>query len=127
MASLPFKSIWIIGASTGIGRDTALAFARAGCTVFASARSAPALEALAGEARGGRIIPVPVDVTDRDAVMAAAQRVEADHGAPEAMLFCAATWSNEKDTQATAAAVRPVFEVNIFGCLHAIEAVLPGM
>lgn len=127
MTAVPFRTIWIVGASTGIGRTTALAFANAGCTVFASARSLAGLETLAAEAPAGRIVPVPLDVTDRAATLAAAQAIEAAHGPIGALLFCAATWSNETVTQATGAAVRPVFEVNVFGCLNALEAVLPGM
>jgi NAD(P)-dependent dehydrogenase (short-subunit alcohol dehydrogenase family) len=128
MSALPFRSIWIIGASTGIGRAAALAFARSGVTVLASARGADGLASLAAEAPTGTVIPYPLDVTNRDAVLAAVPALETQLGHPlEAMLFCAATWSNDPDSQAKDSAVRPVFEVNIFGCLHALEAVLPGM
>ena len=124
--TVPFKRLWIIGASTGIGRDTALAFAKAGVEVIASARSEAALASLPLES-GGRIFPYPLDVADHAATQAARARIEAERGPIDAMLFAAATWSNSKDSQATAAIIRPVFEVNIFGALNAIEAVLPAM
>ncbi len=124
--NIPFKTIWIVGASTGIGRDTALAFARAGVKVAASARSADALNQLVVEGKGA-ITAYPLDSTDRDGVLATYARIVADLGSIEAVLYCAAAWSNDANSQATAAIVRPVFEVNIFGALNVIEAVLPAM
>lgn len=123
----PFKSIWIVGASTGIGRATALEFARRGVTVFASARRAELLEELAREAPAGSIIPVPVDATDHDAMQAAWTRIEASHGVPDALLYSAATHAPERTGQAVARICRPVFELNVMGCLNMLEAALPAM
>jgi short-subunit dehydrogenase len=124
--SLPFKTIWIVGASTGIGRAVALAFAAAGVRVAASARSADALATLAAGG-SGNIRAYPVDVTDASAMRATSGKIEQDFGVIDALLYCAASWSNETESQATVAAIRPMFEVNIFGCLNAIETVLPAM
>jgi short-subunit dehydrogenase len=44
----------------------------------------------------------------------------------DAVLYCAATWNNDPSSQAKAESVRPVFDVNIFGCLHVLEAILPS-
>lgn len=72
----------ITGASGGIGRATARAFAARGASVALLARGE---EGLAGAARdvkdaGGRALPIPVDVADADAVAEAAQLVEDDLG-----------------------------------------------
>ncbi|HEY4547385.1 MAG TPA: SDR family oxidoreductase, partial [Pedomonas sp.] len=125
--ALSFTSIWIVGASTGIGRATALEFARAGVTVFASARRAALLEALAAEAPEGHIIPVPVDASDRAAMLAAYARIEAEHGTPGALLFAAAMSAPEDGTQAVAEVIGPMFELNVYGCLHMLEAGLPAL
>jgi len=131
-----FTSIWIVGASTGIGRATALEFAKAGVTVFASARRAQLLEELAAEAEAealqgpgpGRIIPVPVDAADREAMLAAFARIEAEHGAPGALLFAAAMpMPAERGSQAVAPVIAPVFDLNVYGCLHMLEAALPAL
>ena len=79
---------WVTGASSGIGRATARELARRGFTVAASARSADALDTLAGEAKGqgGRIVGHPCDVTDAAAIERAVAAIELAHG-PIALAF----------------------------------------
>jgi NAD(P)-dependent dehydrogenase (short-subunit alcohol dehydrogenase family) len=124
--TLPFRTIWIIGASTGIGRECALACAREGVTVIASARSLAGLENLAALAPG-QIHPVVCDVADAASVRAARTAVAALVGLPDALLFAAATWTNAPGLNATAEAVAPVLEVNVLGALRIIDSVLPDM
>jgi NAD(P)-dependent dehydrogenase (short-subunit alcohol dehydrogenase family) len=66
----------ITGASTGIGRATALRLARAGWTILAGVREGGAGEQLAAESgTDGRVIPLALEVTDTDQVAQAAERV----------------------------------------------------
>lgn len=125
--ALSFNSIWIVGASTGIGRATALEFAKAGVTVFASARREHLLEELAAQAPAGRIIPFPVDAANREAMLAAYARIEAEHGTPGALLFAAAMSAPENGSQAIAPVLAPMFDLNVYGCLHMLEAALPAL
>ena len=69
----------ITGASAGVGRATALAFARGGGRVALLARGRDRLESARTEveATGGNALPIPTDVADADAVFAAADRIEA--------------------------------------------------
>ena len=62
------KRVLVTGASRGIGRDIALAFARRGAAVVISARSQPDLEAVAAEVENGVCYPVTCDVTDPEQV-----------------------------------------------------------
>lgn len=68
------KSIVITGVSTGIGRGAAGAFARAGYRVFGSVRREEDAAQL-GEEFGERFVPLVFDVTDREAVYGAAEKV----------------------------------------------------
>lgn len=126
MSKLP-RTLWLIGASTGIGRETALQLARAGVTVVASARNADKLESLAGEAPPGRIVPLTCDAADPESLKAAYAAAKAAAGPIEALLFAAATWTPETEYLVALDPVRDVFAVNFFGCLAAIEAVAPDM
>jgi hypothetical protein len=72
----------ITGASSGIGRATALAFSRKGASVALAARREAILRRLASEceALGGRALVVPTDVTDADAVRRLAKKTEEAFG-----------------------------------------------
>ena len=59
---------WVTGASAGIGKEVAIKLAQEGFSVFISARSEEKLEQMAAEFSGkGKLIPLPLDVTDREA------------------------------------------------------------
>jgi len=79
---MPARVVVVTGASGGIGRATAVAFAARGDRVALLARGESGLQAAAGEARraGGVALVVPTDVADAAAVEAAAARVEAELG-----------------------------------------------
>jgi NAD(P)-dependent dehydrogenase (short-subunit alcohol dehydrogenase family) len=74
--SLAGKTALVTGASRGIGREIALAYAQAGADVAVLARSAPELDALAAEIRdaGRAALPLPCDVTEPDEIASAVDR-----------------------------------------------------
>jgi NADP-dependent 3-hydroxy acid dehydrogenase YdfG len=76
------KVVVVTGAGAGVGRATAIEFARNGCDVALLSRDPERLEAAAREARkfGVKALPVPTDVADAAAVEAAATRVEQELG-----------------------------------------------
>lgn len=75
-------NVVVTGASAGIGRATALEFARQGCNVAIVARNAARLETAAAELRcyGVSALPIIADVADAEALDAAADRVEKELG-----------------------------------------------
>src|SRR3954451_21970002 len=76
------RIVVVTGASGGIGRATARAFAAQGAKVALLARGEKGLDAAAADVRaaGGTPLAIPVDVADSEAVFAAAQRVEDELG-----------------------------------------------
>ncbi|HET7122081.1 MAG TPA: SDR family oxidoreductase [Solirubrobacterales bacterium] len=74
------RTVLVTGASTGIGRATALRLEGAGWRVFAGVRKATDAEALS-EAASARLTPIFLDVTEPEQVAAAAERIENEAGA----------------------------------------------
>jgi short-subunit dehydrogenase len=128
-ADRPEGCAWITGASSGLGRALALRLARAGWTVAASARRRELLEELASaaEALPGRIVPMPLDVTDREAVHERVAEIECDLGPVALAVLNAGTFTPLSVETFTAEAVRPLVELNVMGVVHGLEALLPAM
>ena len=84
---------WVTGASAGIGLEVALRLAEEGFTVYASARSADKLNAIADGFKGqGKIIPLPLDVTDRAAAEASVDQIVEQSGAIAISILNAGTF-----------------------------------
>ena len=113
-------TVVITGASTGIGRATAVRLARGGFDVLAGVRREEDGAALRGE--DGRIEPVLVDVTDAAQVAALAERVA---GAPLAGLVNNAGIAVAGPLEGIPLDdVRRQYEVNVFGLLAVTQALL---
>jgi serine 3-dehydrogenase (NADP+) len=82
------KVIVVAGASSGMGRATALAAAEAGATLVLAARNAAAVQdvASAAEQRGARVTAIPTDATDRDAVERLIQEAVTTYGRIDALV-----------------------------------------
>ena len=117
----------ITGASSGIGRATALAFAREGASVVVAARrEQPLLEAAAEcEASGGRALAVPTDVTDEGAVGELARRAVEHFGRIDVWVNNAAVGLFSRFEEAPMDAYRRVIETDLFGYIYGARAALP--
>jgi NAD(P)-dependent dehydrogenase (short-subunit alcohol dehydrogenase family) len=121
------RNVLVTGASSGIGRATALELASRGHSVFAAARRAEQLDELASASE--RIEAVPVDVTDRESVQAAATRVDEltdDYGIDVLINGAGYALGGPVETLSSDA-VQHQFQTNVFGLLDVTRAFLPRM
>lgn len=114
---------WLVGASTGIGRATAAALHGAGAQVLVSARKADALAAFCAEHPGAQALPL--DVTDRAAVRAAAADIATRHGRIDLAFYCAGTYAPMRVEDFDLDVALQHVRVNYDGALHLLDAVLP--
>ncbi|WP_199512035.1 SDR family oxidoreductase [Nucisporomicrobium flavum] len=119
----------VAGASTGIGRATALAFAARGARVVCAARGTTALDTLVAEIRerGGTAVAVPADVADAAAVRSLAELAERQFGRIDTWVNVAAVgiWGRVEDI--SAAEFERVMRVNFLGHVHGVHAALPAL
>lgn len=116
----------ITGASSGIGRATALEFARMGYDVVLAARRAEELEKVAVECRrfGAKALCVPTNVTDSNAVQHVADQAVAEFGKFDVWVNNAAVALYAKFEEAPMDEIRQLVDVNIFGYIHGARAAL---
>lgn len=116
----------ITGASSGIGRETALALADRGDKLVLAARDEGPLAAVATacESRGGRAIAVPTDVSDQRSVEALAQRAVQQFGRVDAWVNCAGVIAYGSVEDIPEEVYRQVIDTNFFGQLHGVRSAL---
>jgi NAD(P)-dependent dehydrogenase (short-subunit alcohol dehydrogenase family) len=119
----------VTGASAGVGRATARAFAERGASVALLARGRAGLDAAAREveAAGGRALPIPVDVADAAAVERAADRVEEELGPIDVWVNSAMAAILAEVGQTEPEEFRRVIEVTLLGSVHGTMAALRRM
>jgi short-subunit dehydrogenase len=125
----PFPVAWITGASTGIGRELALRLATQGCVVAASARSVAVLDSLAVESQSqpGRIVAMPVDVTDIRDVERTYTKIADELGVPDLCVLNAGTYIPVNAKRLNSRDFDSQFNLNVMGTVRVLESVIPGM
>ena len=116
-------AILITGCSSGIGYATASRLARAGHTVYATARSLEPLEPLVADGCRSLVL----DVTDEASARAAVAAIEERHDAVGALVNNAGYAVSGAIEALPLDSIRAEFETNLFGYLRMAQLVLPGM
>jgi short-subunit dehydrogenase len=121
----PVRAV-VTGASSGIGRATALALARKGARIALAARRAEVLRDLAAEcnALGGHAVALPTDVTDADAVQRLATEADKALGGIDVWINNAGTGVFGAFQDADLALHRQTIEVNLLGSMNGSYAAL---
>ena len=120
-------SRWLItGCSTGFGREIARAALQDGHQVVVTARSRDAVADLADEF-GDRALPVALDVTDARQISAAVAAAADAWGGLDVLVNNAGHGYLSAVEEGEDAEVRKLFDVNYFGSVDVMKAVLPGM
>jgi NAD(P)-dependent dehydrogenase (short-subunit alcohol dehydrogenase family) len=120
-------SVWFItGSSRGLGLEITRAALAAGHKVVATARDAEAVRGKLPEA-GDALLTVPLDVTDPGSIRAAVGTALERFGRIDVLVNNAGTGLLAAVEESDDAAVRRVYETNVFGLLAVQRAVLPAL
>jgi NAD(P)-dependent dehydrogenase (short-subunit alcohol dehydrogenase family) len=118
------KTWFITGASRGFGREWSIAALERGDTVAATARDTKSLDDLVARF-GDKILPIRLDVNDRDAVLAAVQQAHDHFGGLDVVVNNAGYGQFGMIEEISEAEARAQFDTNLFGALFVTQAALP--
>ena len=124
------KTVFLTGASSGIGEALAIALAQKGATLGLVARREELLNDLAAKctAAGGSARVFPCDVVDSPALHAAAEKFRDEFGHIDIMIANAGiSGKGLAARELEPSAVKQVIDTNLMGAVNAIHAVLPQM
>jgi NAD(P)-dependent dehydrogenase (short-subunit alcohol dehydrogenase family) len=119
----------IFGASSGIGRETALRFAARGAKVVVSARSEEGLQSLVEEIKsnGGEAIAVPANATNLEQVRTVAETAVREYGHLDTWVHAAAVAVYATFEQTTPREFKRIIDVNLTGQAYGAMAALPHL
>lgn len=120
------RVVLVTGASSGIGRATALALSRAGAHVFAGARRRDRLQSLA-DAAPGEVMAVQLDVTDPESVRTAIAATIDRFGRLDALVNNAGLMQSGSILDADTREWVRMVETNLLGSMYAVHAALPHL
>ena len=123
--SLVGKSVWLVGASEGIGRSVALKLKAEGAKIIISARNIERLETLAEEL-GSSCHVVPIDVSDNTSVSEAFEKLSTLYGTPDKVIYNAGYYHpmGAKDFDLTE--TEAMLDVNFRGACRVLAAIIPA-
>ena len=120
------ETIWIVGASSGIGRALAVALAQEGAKLILSARREDELDNLNNEL-GGEHFVLPFDVSDREDVERTVQTIKSKRISVDRALFMAAIYTPQTIQDMDLLVAEKMVSVNVLGCIYFANHVLKLM
>lgn len=121
------EKIWVTGASSGIGKSIAIAFANAGCNVYATARRDEKLQLLSKAVLKEALIKShPVDISSKEDVFSFVEKTFGGEGI-NCLINNAGITSFKKVEQNSIEDIENIIQTNLVGSIYTIKAVLPLM
>ena len=126
MNNLQGKRLWLIGASTGIGRELALLLSREGVAVVVSARNEEALQSLIQEMQ-----PVETEIGSHSLVVYDVKKMDITKGAFEdageldGIIYCAGAYEPMAAHKPNLAALEEMIEINYCGAFRVLAEIVP--
>jgi len=117
--------VWLIGASAGIGAETARLLMQKGACVALSARNHSALSALA--TTNEQALVLPLDVSQHVQVLAARDQLLEQWGGIDLVLVVAGAYNEMRVDSFDMSVVNQLLDVNLRGVFHCLDAVLPTL
>jgi NADP-dependent 3-hydroxy acid dehydrogenase YdfG len=130
LVSLKDQTALVVGASSGIGRATAVLLAREGVRVMAAARREDRLRALESEltAEGRRIVYCAADMSRAEDTERMAALARERFGRIDVLVYAAGTNSPDRSLRRLTPDIwNTILQVSLSGAYHATQAVLPQM
>ena len=133
MRSFDGRRVYVFGGSMGIGLASARRFASLGADVMVFARRSAPLECAAAEITSARRTPDQrvawrqLDVSDAAAVKTVVRAAINDWGVPDVLLNCAGQARPGYVQDIDVAQLEETLRVNLYGCWHTVQALLPHM
>jgi short-subunit dehydrogenase len=123
------KTIWITGASSGIGRAVALEFSKESTKLILSDINEQGLLEVAGECEknGSTTIIAPMDLSDEKSVVEVAQKILEKKIKIDCLYQFAGISQRSLVSETPLFVDRKIFEINFFGVIALTKAVLPGL
>jgi short-subunit dehydrogenase len=119
------QRVWVIGASSGIGAETARALLERGAKLALSARNQGGLQTVAANHPDTLILPL--DITDHASVIAARDRILASWGGIDLVLVVAGTYHRMRADDFDLAVAEKMLDTNLRGPLNCLDALLPTL
>jgi NADP-dependent 3-hydroxy acid dehydrogenase YdfG len=119
------KRVWIIGASSGIGEETARLLLTLGARVALSARKLPQLEEIAADYPMAEA--VAVDICDHASIMTCHTGLMQKWGSIDLVLIVAGSYNEMRADSVDMAAVNQLIDINLRGVYQCLDVVLPAL
>lgn len=124
MSNWSGKTVWVTGASSGIGRALAIKLARLGCTVVISARRETVLNEIAQQAPQ-QLLPLAFDITDNDARESVQQALASRIESLDMVILAAGVVEYENELDFVSERYQRVFAANFFGLVNSVAIAMP--